>query len=501
MTEDRGKMSMTFRLRLTLWYSALAMSIIILFSITVFGVLERVMRNQIDENINTVLDDVQENLTFWVTRNDDDEPLYYTPFYPDLRGVRTPGTFVQLWSADEPEFPVNLSGNYTLINEPFDPDALQKTREVRSDVEIDDTQLRVITRPLKSKKDGFIVGHLQAAMSLQTMNDATDLLLKIMVLGWGIGLLASVLLGDWIAKRTLRPITSITHTAEEIVVADDLSNRIDYDGPQDELGYLITTFNGMIRRLEKLFNSQQRFVADVSHELRTPITAIQSHLDLIERYGLKEDDPSLKAVRSEAQRMSRLVGDLLMLAQADLGHLPIIEGDVQLDVLVLEVFEQALVLSKGQVKVHLGNLDQAKVTGDSDRLKQLMLNLVTNGIKYSSEGGTITISLKTDQSFAHVHVADTGEGIPPEDLPNIFDRFYRVDKARARAQGGVGLGLSIAKWIAEAHHGDITVESVEGEGTTFTLHLPLKDAKPEPDFHAKETRQRFPALRLTRKED
>lgn len=500
MTEDRGKMSMTFRLRLTLWYSALAMSIIIVFSIAVFGVLERVMRNQIDDNINSVLDDVQDNLTFYVTRDAEDEPLYYTPFYPDLRDVSTPGTFVQLWRADEPDFPVNLSGNFTLNNEPFDADALQKTQEVRSNVEIQGTGLRVITRPLQTE-DGFIVGHLQAAMSLQTMNNAMDLLLKIMVLGWGIGLLASVLLGDWIAKRTLRPIAFITHTAEQIVVADDLSNRIEYDGPQDELGYLITTFNGMIRRLEKLFNSQRRFVADVSHELRTPITAIQSHLDLIERYGLKEDDPSLKTVRSETQRMSRLVGDLLMLAQADLGHLPIIEGDVQLDALVLEVFEQAHVLSQGHVKIHLGKLDEAVVKGDTDRLKQLLLNLVTNGIKYSPEDGTLTISLDTDENFAHVHVVDTGDGIPTEDLPNIFDRFYRVDKARARAEGGVGLGLSIAKWIAEAHHGDISVESIEGEGTTFTLHLPLKDAKQEPDFHLKETRQRFPALRLTRKQE
>lgn len=500
MSENKGKMSMTFRLRLTLWYFALAMTIILLFSITLFGVLKRVMRNQIDENINTVLDDVQDNLTFYVTRNADNEPLYFTPFYPDLRGVSTPGAFVQLWRADEPDFPVNLSGDFMLNNEPFDADALQKEEEVRSNVELDGTALRVITRPLKSK-EGIIVGHLQAAMSLETVNDATDLLLKIMVLGWGLSLLASVLLGDWIAKRTLRPIASITHTAEQIVVAEDLSKRIDYDGPQDELGYLITTFNGMIRRLDKLFNSQRRFVADVSHELRTPITAIQSHLDLIERYGLKADDPSLKAVRSETQRMSRLVGDLLMLAQADLGYLPIVESDVQLDSLVLEIFEQALILSKGNVRVHLGNLDTALVTGDADRLKQLLLNLVTNGIKYSPEGSKLTISLDTDEHFAHVHVADTGEGIPPEDLPNIFDRFYRVDKARARAQGGAGLGLSIAKWIAEAHHGDITVESVEGEGTTFTLHLPLKDDEPEEDFHAKETRQRFPALRLARKQE
>ena len=209
----------------------------------------------------------------------------------------------------------------------------------------------------------------------------------------------------------------------------------------------------------------------------------------------------MRAARSETQRMSRLVGDLLMLAQADLGHLPIIEGKVQLDALVLEVFEQAHVLSKGKVNVHLGTLDEVTITGDSDRLKQLLLNLVTNGIKYSPEGGKLSISLETDETTARVNVSDTGEGIPAEDLPNIFDRFYRVDRARARAQGGAGLGLSIAKWIAEAHNGDITVESVEGEGTTFTLHLPIVDKEPEPDFHEKETRQRFPALRLARKQE
>ena len=245
-------------------------------------------------------------------------------------------------------------------------------------------------------------------------------------------------------------------------------------------------------RLERLFNAQRRFVADVSHEMRTPLTTIQGNLDLIRRIGY--DEEALEAIESEAGRMSRLVGDLLLLAKADAGRLSLEKTNVDLDTLVLEVYNQAHLLSEG-VDVRLGNLDRAQVLGDPDRLKQLLLNLVSNGLKYTPAGGSVTIDMTRDERTVKIAVSDTGIGIPEEDLPHIFDRFYRVDKARSRAQGGTGLGLSIAKWIADAHGGCLTVTSQLGHGSTFTISLPVvPDHAPKDSIRA--SIPSLPAIRL-----
>jgi signal transduction histidine kinase len=230
----------------------------------------------------------------------------------------------------------------------------------------------------------------------------------------------------------------------------------------------------MLGRLEMSFDTQQRLVADVSHELRTPLTTIQGNLDLLRRGAA--DDPamrndSLAAIGNETARMRRLVNDLLLLAQADAG-LQLQLHPVELDTLLLDVYRQGQVISQGTgVRVRLGAEDQAVVLGDADRLRQLLLNLVDNAIKYTPSGGDVTLTLKREAGWVLVSVADTGCGIPPEDLPHIFERFYRADRSRARP-GGAGLGLSIAKWVAEAHGGELEVESELGQGTVFTLYLP-----------------------------
>ena len=172
------------------------------------------------------------------------------------------------------------------------------------------------------------------------------------------------------------------------------------------------------------------------------------------------------------ERMSRLLGDLLLLARADTGGLPLRHEPVDLDNILIEVYRQVSRIEK-PVTVELRAVDQARIMGDEDRLKQLLLNLVDNGIKYTQPGGIVRLSLAQENGWAHLVVSDTGIGIPPEDLPHIFDRFYRVDKARNRSQGGSGLGLAIAKWIVQAHGGTVKVDSVVGEGTTFRITLPL----------------------------
>jgi signal transduction histidine kinase len=290
------------------------------------------------------------------------------------------------------------------------------------------------------------------------------------------------LIGWLTAGRALRPLDTITQTALQITRADDLSRRIPLGGSsKDEVSRLGMAFNESLERLEKLFNAQRRFLADVSHELRTPLTAIRGNVDLLRRMGGADAD-SLNAIQSEAERMSRLVGDILLLAQADTGHLPLARDRVELDTLLLEVFREAQVLAAG-VHVGIGEIDQIAINGDRDRLKQLLLNLVSNALKFTPEGGRVTLGLGRVNQWARLTVSDTGAGIPPADQPHIFERFYRVDKARSRALGGAGLGLSIAQRIAQMHAGRIEVASdgVAGHGSAFSVWLPLAAEKPMPE--------------------
>jgi two-component system OmpR family sensor kinase len=226
-----------------------------------------------------------------------------------------------------------------------------------------------------------------------------------------------------------------------------------------------------------LFHARQRFLADVSHELRTPLTTIRGNVDLIRRMG-EADDETMDVVQDELMRMTRLVDDLLLLARADTGGLPIQQQPVELDGIFLDVYRQVKSIEK-DVRVELKEVDQVCVLGDQDRLKQLILNLVDNAMKYTPPGGKVSLSLAKANGIAEIAVADTGIGIPAEDLPRVFDRFYRVDKARSRNMGGSGLGLSIAYWIAQAHGGNITVSSAVGEGTEFRITLPTISEKTE----------------------
>ncbi len=281
----------------------------------------------------------------------------------------------------------------------------------------------------------------------------------------------SLFLGAILTHQLLKPLDDIAAVALQITRADDLSRRLPDSGRRDEIGRLTLVLNQTLERLERLFHVRQRFLADVSHELRTPLTTIRGNVDLM-RHMEETDSEILNVVQDELMRMTRLVDDLLLLARADSGGLPIQREPVELDNIFLEVYRQ--VKSIGQpVKVILKEVDQVCVLGDKDRLKQLLLNLVDNALKYTPEGGQVTLSLFKSDGQVEIEVSDTGMGIPPEDLPRVFDRFYRVDKARSRKLGGSGLGLSIAQWIARAHGGDVKVTSKVGQGSTFRIILPV----------------------------
>jgi heavy metal sensor kinase len=280
--------------------------------------------------------------------------------------------------------------------------------------------------------------------------------------------------GLFLTDRTLKPVEQIAETARGIGEGD-LSRRIDVQ-TDDELGRLAATLNGMIGRLENAVKKERQFVADASHELRTPLAIIQAESSLALEKSRSEDEyrRSLELVSQEVAYMSEVVGKMLLLARSDAGSEPVDFEDIRLKGLITELVQdlELLVQDKG-LRLDLGPMDDLKVRGDRVKLKQLFLNVLDNAIRYTPGGGAITVSLARRESSAVASITDTGIGIAAEHLPFIFDRFYRVDKARTASDGGTGLGLAIALSVAKMHGGGIEAESEPDKGTTVRIVLPL----------------------------
>jgi len=281
--------------------------------------------------------------------------------------------------------------------------------------------------------------------------------------------------GLFLAERALKPVQQITKTARKIE-GSDLSQRIDVK-TDDELGRLAATLNEMIGRLEESFNRQRQFTADASHELRTPLAIMQAEATLALSKERTPDDyrKSLETISQESDYMSSVIGKLLFLARSDAGKEQLNFEGVDLKELITGLSANIEVLAQDKgIKFAVDAKEELTVNGDKVKLRQLFINILENAVRYTPADGHISVSLVKQESNAVVSITDTGISIPAEHLPHIFERFYRVDKARARADGGVGLGLAIAKIIAESHKGTIGVESEVGKGTTFTISLPLK---------------------------
>jgi signal transduction histidine kinase len=387
--------------------------------------------------------------------------------------------YVQLW--DHARGLRYQSPNLEGVNQPLDPLAKYPSEKVARDIYIGDAHLRVLSVPLSMGSRQ--VGTLQVAASLAIVDATQEVLVRVLMIGTTIAVTVAAAGVYFITYRALAPLNNVTQTALKITRADDLSRRIPYQGPtDDEIGQLIAAFNQTLSRLENLFHTQRRFVADVGHELRTPLTVIKGNIALMRRIG-SMDDELLQSVEEEVNRLNRMVGDLLLLAQAESGKLPLEHRLVELDTLLLEVLQQSQVLARRKLTLRLGEIDQVLVCGDRDRLKQVIINLISNAIKYTPPGGEVVVGVGKENGQARLTVQDNGPGIPAEALPHIFERFYRTEESRTRSPDGkgFGLGLSIAYWIVKHHKGDITVDSTEGQGTRFCIWLPLSEGDCSPE--------------------
>src|SRR5829696_1677585 len=323
---------------------------------------------------------------------------------------------------------------------------------------------------------------VEAATPYEPAQDALEVFGTVLVAGIGAALLLSIGGAYFLAGAALRPIDAVTSAAREMGEGD-LSKRLPVANPGDEVGRLATTINALLSRLEAAFvrreealERQRRFAADASHELRTPLTAISGHARMLDEWALEEDPERTKrsvgVIRREAGMMRNLVESLLALTRGDEGaRLEI--GRHDLGAVAEEAAQAARDAAEGKVSVeYVPTEHEVRTTFDRGRVLQAASILLDNAVKYTPEGGSVAVRLREEDGRVALEVSDTGVGIPEDELPLVFERFHRTDPSRA--DGGAGLGLSIARQIAESHGGEIRARSTPGEGSTFTLLLPTR---------------------------
>lgn len=353
----------------------------------------------------------------------------------------------------------------------------------RFTMDIGVARLRVLIVPLIFTNP--LTGTAQVGGVLQLVRpiDETERALRVFLYALAFGgvavLVAAAQGGAWLTRAAFRPIDVIARTAQSIVSATDLRRRVPVPQVQDELQLLTVTVNDLLGRIEELFETQRRFLADASHELRTPLAAMKGNIEILQRGAMRDPEllnESLVDMQRESERLIRLVNDLLMLARNEAAAGMRFEV-VDVATLLLEITRELRPLA-GATALKLSVSAAVMANADRDRLKQAILNICTNALQHTNDGGTVTCELSRAQDNARITVTDTGVGIKAEDIPHLFERFYRVDRSRTRAitGGGAGLGLAIVKYIVDAHGGTVGVTSTVGVGTTFTIEIPCLQA-------------------------
>ena len=459
---------LSIRLRLTLWYVLVLAAVLAAFGAGVFLVLRQALYNNLDESIQN-----QGNALLGAIRYEGGSPSLVADA---ISGNSADAEqFVRVFDASaELTFDSSgIVGDVPVAPEVVDSGLRGETSMRRVKIKEDDDLLRVLVLPIRL--DGRVVGVLEVGQFEEDVSDTLTTLLLTMGVAYPVALVVAILGGVFLAGRALSPVDKITTLARRIS-AERLGQRLNLRLPDDEVGRLAQTFDEMIGRLDDAFRHQRQFTSDASHEPRTPLTIMKGPIDvaLQKQRGPKEYRQVLQAVNDEVDRLIHLAGSLLTLTRADAGQIPLALERVSVaDVIAdAEGHLHSQALQKG-VELQLVSSNGVTVHADEDLLLQLLLNLLDNAIKYTPSGGQVTIGWTGRESHVELWVRDSGIGISQEHIPHLFDRFYRVDQGRSRSEGGVGLGLAISRWIAEAHGGSIRVESVPGEGSTFTVLIPM----------------------------
>ncbi|HEX5707247.1 MAG TPA: ATP-binding protein, partial [Pyrinomonadaceae bacterium] len=320
-----------------------------------------------------------------------------------------------------------------------------------------------------------------ASQPLKAVEDELESLREILYFATPAALLLAGLGGWFLARQGLAPVAAMARSARQIG-AGSLDRQLPVANPRDELGQLATTFNELLVRLDAAFDEQRRFMADASHELRTPLSVMSTAAGVTLKKEHRDEEEyreALQMMAEQTRRLSRIVQDMFTLARADAGRYPLRKQTLYLNDLLAEVARVGEMLASGKnVRVELMSMTEAAFHGDEDLLRQMLLNLVDNAVKFTPSGGVVRLGLSVKADEYLLSVTDTGPGIPADARAHVFERFYRADKARSRAEdGGAGLGLAIARWIAQAHDGELELADSATSGATFVARLPFPARK------------------------
>jgi heavy metal sensor kinase len=452
--------------RLTAWYFGILAAVLSLFSLTAYFAMRNSVYRAVDQELLARMEGVR-RLIERTARYEPEDLRRELREHSELAG----NTLLQV---------ADRQGNWLYRSASVDRYEIPRPAEgspLPSTLVLNNAPLRVLTTEIQAGDQSYFA---QAAVPLADFYSALHLFATLLLVSIPILLLSAAAGGYWMSRRALAPVDQITRTARNISV-QNLSSRLIVPQTGDELQRLSETLNSMLARLEAAFKRIIQFTADASHELRTPVAVMRTRTELSLRKPRSADEyrETVAQVHSELEKTSDLVERLMLLARADYGveALQISTGD--LGEIVHEVCSQGKTLSEAKQIDFKEQMPDYPVwvKADAHALRRLFLILIDNAIKYTPEGGRVEVVVGAKDGFAIGEVRDTGIGIAPEHLPNVFERFYRADKARSRESGGVGLGLSIGRWIAEAHAGTIEVQSSPGGGSVFTLRLPLDNGK------------------------
>jgi two-component system, OmpR family, sensor kinase len=462
---------MSIRLRLTLLFSAILALTLIISSTILYVSVSSMTYNVRQDALVEQAEVITSSSEFALDR-----------VLSPIGDITAPRTFVQtLNPSAEVIYRTENLGEFALPLSQEGYAAIRRSQDWTEATETDFGRILIYSRRVNSPQGTFI-GIIQVARSIADHDSSLEALRTALIIGTSLATLIAFGIGWLLAGTALRPINRITATAQEIGDQRDFSQRVDYEGPPDELGRLTTTMNMMLTELQAAFShaertldAQRRFAADASHELRTPLTTIRGNMELLRRDPPISDEDRKEVIDDvvdECERLSRLVNDLMVLQRADAEWLQASQR-VRIKPVIEDICRQARRIDPNRT-LSCDGIADVSIAGNRDALKQIILILLDNAIKYSPAGSEVRVSATSDSQRVRISVSDSGPGIESHRLHFIFDRFYRGDEARQGS--GVGLGLAIAKALVEAQRGRIEVETTPGNGCDFIVTLPRASA-------------------------
>ncbi len=458
----------SIRTKLTFWYVGVLAAVVIAFSASAYLILV----NALDRDLDNGLMEMARNFDAALTAELEDEKI------ASANERAFSETVNEMHFRDYQFVIVGAEGRVVASNANNNIDTLHLQGNSQfSDVVIDSQPFRLYRSTFGSVRDRNQIV-LVVLHPLDRQNALKRRMAAIFLIGVPLTLILAGFGGWFLARKSLAPMVAMGLQAEQIG-AQNLSERLIVKNERDELGDLARVFNDLLARLDASFEQQRRFMADASHELRTPLAILrgESEVALSQERSQADYRESLAIVHDESKRLTRIVEDLFTLARADAGQFIAYRTPVYFDEIAAEaVRSMHIIADKKGIELAFAADAGMPDWGDESLLRRLFLNMLDNAIKFTQNGGRVSVVCSTSDDAYHITVTDTGIGIPPDEQPNIFDRFYRVDKARSRSgdneTSGAGLGLSIAQWIADLHNGSIQLTSSGDTGSTFLIEFP-----------------------------